>query len=252
MLRIIKLGGSAITDKKKPLSGREELIKRLAKELLPAYPELILTHGTGAFGHPLVLKYKVHRGYHGKKEELIGISDVKWWVNTLTSKVHRALIDAGIPSFTMFASSFMILEEGKIKEAYLESVKNYLKIGVVPLIPADGPPDLKYGFWIVSGDYLAYYLAKELGVAEVIFGVDVDGLIWDGIVLKEVDKKMLNEILSKMEEGKDVTGGMKGKLKHIYNIVSLGIPVRIVNLLVPDRLKKLLLGEDVLHTLFKP
>ncbi|MGQ4891801.1 MAG: isopentenyl phosphate kinase [Candidatus Njordarchaeia archaeon] len=251
-MKIIKLGGSVITDKNKPLTPREEVIKRIGEELKPAYPDMIITHGTGSFGHHLALKYKIHRGFHGKDEQRIGLGETKYWVNVLTQLIMRSMLDAKIPVFTFFASSLGVMEEGKFVKFDFEPIEGYLKMGVIPLIPADGPVDRKYGALIASGDYLSYLLADHFKADEVIFTIDEDGLIWQNEVLRTLNLDELIEIYNKMEMGKDATGGMKGKLKYVIEILKIGVPVRIVNLTKPNVLKSLLEGGNPTHTYIKP
>ena len=251
-MRIIKLGGSVITEKDRPLTPREDVIKRIGEEIKPAYPNMILTHGTGSFGHYLALKYQIHRGFHGKDMERIGLGETKYWVNVLTQMIIRSMLDAEIPVFPFFASSLGVMEGGKFVKFDFEPIEGYLKMGIVPLIPADGPVDRKFGALIASGDYLSYLLAEHFKADEVIFTIDQDGLIWDNEVLEKLNLAELMEIYNKMEMGKDATGGMKGKLKYVIEILKIGVPVRIVNLTKPNVLKNLLEGGNPLHTYIKP
>lgn len=249
---IVKLGGSLITDKAKPLVAREDVIRRVCEELKTAYPNMIITHGTGSFGHPLALRYRIHKGFHGKEEERIGISETKYWVNNLTQMVLRALLDAGIPAFPFHPSSLGVMEDGKFVEFNFEPIRGYLKMGIIPVIPADGPYDRKKGALIASGDYLAEVLAREFKPSMVIFAMDEDGIMFEGNVIRELTLKQLEEFLEKIQVGEDATGGLKGKLKHVVNILRLGIPVKLVNGLVNGRLKNLLEGKNPIHTNLKP
>jgi len=252
LLKIIKLGGSAITDKDKPLVARIDVLERVGEELKPAYPNAIILHGTGSFGHPFALKYKIHKGYKGEFTQRIGYGETKFWVTQLTQMILRSMLDAEMPGFIFFPSSLGVMEEGRFISFNFEPIEGYLKMGVVPIVPADGPVDRKYGALIASGDYLAYILAEHFKPDEVIFAIDEDGLIWEGKLVEEMGLDEIKRIYEKIEEGKDATGGMKGKLKYVIKILELGIPVRLVNLLKPYRLKKLLEGENPPHTLLKP
>jgi len=251
-LIIIKLGGSLITEKTKPFVARKEIIERICKELKPAYPNMIITHGTGSFGHPIVLKYKIHKGFHGKDEERIGISETKYWVNNLTQMIMRSLIDAGIPAFPFHPSSLGVMENGRFVEFNFEPIRGYLKMGIIPIIPADGPYDRKKGALIASGDYLAEVLAKEFKPSVVIFAMDEDGIIQDDSLIPELNLKQLESFLERISEGKDATGGLKGKLKHVVNILKMGIPVKLVNGLKEGRIRALLEGKNPVHTHIKP
>jgi len=57
---LIKLGGSIITNKEKPLSPRIKTIENLAKNLKKIDEPLIIVHGGGSFGHYWSVKYDMH------------------------------------------------------------------------------------------------------------------------------------------------------------------------------------------------
>ncbi len=252
MLRIIKLGGSALTVKKEPLKARRDVIERVGNEVKPAYPNIILTHGTGSFGHPLVLKQKLHVAIKGL-EKLIGVSNVKYWVSELTQDILKSLINAGIPAFPFYPSSFIILENDRIANYFIEPIEKFLKFGIIPVVPADGPFDrVKKMPRIASGDYLAYFLAKELSAGEVIFTMDVDGLYYGNEILETVSIDELREIIDKIHYEDDATRGMRGKLEWVLKILEEKIPVVFINLVEKDKLKKYLSGEKVICTRFKP
>ncbi|MFQ5350226.1 MAG: uridylate kinase, partial [Thermoanaerobaculia bacterium] len=65
-LTLIKLGGSLITDKRRPGRSRRQVIARLAGEIAAAAGRrpggLIVGHGRGSFGHPAAARHGVHRG----------------------------------------------------------------------------------------------------------------------------------------------------------------------------------------------
>lgn len=251
-MRVIKIGGSAVTHKKEPLKAYDDVIKRIGEEIKPAYPNLILTHGTGSYGHPLVLKQNLHITIEGS-EKILGISNVKYWVNELTQKIFRSLVDAGIPTFPFHPSSFIILENDTIKDIFLEPIERFLKFGVVPLIPADGPFDRVKGMpRIASGDYLSYYLARHFKAEEVIFTLDVDGLYYRDQLIRNMKKSELEDIIEKVETEIDATGGMRGKLHWVLKILNEKIPVTFLNLTTPGRLKDYLSGKEVIRTRFIP
>ena len=59
---ILKIGGSAITDKTGELAAKTEIINRLAEEIKRAdLDNLIMVHGGGSFGHPTAAKYGIKR-----------------------------------------------------------------------------------------------------------------------------------------------------------------------------------------------
>jgi isopentenyl phosphate kinase len=69
----------------------------------------------------------------------------------------------------------------------------------------------------------------------------------------ELDPTGLDDAIEEAGEsaGTDVTGGMKGKLLELKQIVELGIDVYILNLTVKHRLRDTLLGRTDVNTHFK-
>ena len=57
---LIKLGGSIITNKEKPLSPRKKTIENLSKSLKKINEPVIIVHGGGSYGHYWSVKYDMH------------------------------------------------------------------------------------------------------------------------------------------------------------------------------------------------
>ncbi len=70
---VVKLGGSAITDKSRICTPRLDLIHRAADEIA-AYPRpLILLHGGGSFAHPFVTKDLLLSHFEGALTALLAL-----------------------------------------------------------------------------------------------------------------------------------------------------------------------------------
>ena len=72
---LIKLGGSIITNKEKPLSARRKTIENLSKSLRKIDEPIIIVHGGGSYGHYWSVKYDMHT--KEKKYNLRGVYIVK-------------------------------------------------------------------------------------------------------------------------------------------------------------------------------
>ena len=57
---LIKLGGSIITNKKKPLSVRRKTIDKIASALRKIDEPFVIVHGGGSFGHYWSVKFDMH------------------------------------------------------------------------------------------------------------------------------------------------------------------------------------------------
>ena len=72
---LIKLGGSIITNKEKPLSVRRKTIEKIAKSLKKIDETMIIVHGGGSYGHYWSVKYNMHT--KEKKYDLRGVVNCK-------------------------------------------------------------------------------------------------------------------------------------------------------------------------------
>ena len=57
---IVKLGGSIITNKEKPLSARRKTIDKISKNLKKINEPMVIVHGGGSYGHYWSVKYDMH------------------------------------------------------------------------------------------------------------------------------------------------------------------------------------------------
>ena len=57
---LIKLGGSIITNKERPLSPRKRTIDNILKEIGKIKEPIIIVHGGGSYGHYWSVKYDMH------------------------------------------------------------------------------------------------------------------------------------------------------------------------------------------------
>ncbi len=72
---LVKLGGSIITNKEKPLSPRRKTIDNVVRGLKSINEPLVIVHGGGSFGHYWSVKFDMHT--KPAKYDLRGISTVK-------------------------------------------------------------------------------------------------------------------------------------------------------------------------------
>ena len=57
---LIKLGGSIITNKEKPLSPRRKTIDNILKQISKIKEPVVIVHGGGSYGHYWSVKYDMH------------------------------------------------------------------------------------------------------------------------------------------------------------------------------------------------
>lgn len=257
---VLKLGGSVITVKERPLTPNLRAIRRLAREISEAEVlNLILVHGGGSFGHPVAKKFKIKEG-HKTSSQIIGFSKTHQAMTELNGMVVSALINSNIPAVAVPSSSCIVTKSGRIQIMEEAPLSKMLEIGFVPVLYGDAVLDSEIGFTILSGDQLVSKLAIRFHGQRIVVGVDVGGLYTadpkvdsSAVLIQHLTLPELRAIQQKIEEAKvtDVTGGMLGKVVELTPALERGIPVTIVNASKPGNVYKALKGEELTGTLIE-
>ncbi len=258
ILKIVKLGGSVISDKSKPFSFRTRIVRRIAHEIreyLEAFPQcnLIIVHGGGSFGHPLVKEYNLQKGLVDEKS-LEGAALTNNAMREFCMKISRILIEAGLNVFSLQTSALFIRENGT-KFIGAKIVKETLSRGFIPLLYGDLILDSAIGVSVLSGDEIIVHLASMFKPSETLFIVDVDGIYinvngrrkW----LRKITLEDLSNLISHMEpsKGYDVTGGMLYKLSQVKELLETCGKVKIVNGLRKRNVLRALTGNTFKGTI---
>lgn len=253
---VIKLGGSAITDKKEKFSLRRETLEKIAEELSIIEEKFILVHGGGSFGHPVASKYDISNGYNDSKQ-LLGFSKTHNAMEKLNLEVVTALIEAGISAVPVQTSVCSRVENGEIVSMNLEIVEKFLDLGMVPVFYGDSVLDEEKGMTILSGDQILAYLADELTASQVIVGMDKDGVYTknpkkneDAELIPKITPENWENISNSIESpsGKDVTGGIKNKIEVLINLAKKGIESQIINIQNPKNIGKAIRSDKKVGT----
>lgn len=262
-LVLIKLGGSLITDKSRPFTPRQDVIKRLAGEIHAARQErklqLVVGHGGGSFPHKPAKDYKTADGMV-RKDSCRGIALVQDAASRLNRIIVSALVEAGEGAVSIQPSAGLIAENGRIKRWYLEPVRQMLKHGLLPVPYGDVALDIKKGCCIISTEEILNYLARGLGAKKIILAGITDG-VFDKDPNKYPDAKLIPEINSANygrirkylggSAGIDVTGGMLHRVERMLEVAKIGVESRIINGETEGRLKRALLGKKGLETVIR-
>jgi len=258
---VLKLGGSVVTRKERPLTANLRSIRRLASEISSAEAaSLVVVHGGGSFGHPLAKRYAIKEGYKGKASQAFGFALTHQAMVTLNKFVVDALVQRKLPAVAVSPSSCIVTKSGRIQTMMEEPLKKLLQIGFVPVLYGDAVLDSDLGFTILSGDQLIAYLALRLNAKRIIVGIDVDGLYTadpktdsSARLVSHVTLKELKDMRQKIEKAKvtDVTGGMLGKIEELTPSIEKGIAVLVVNAAKPKNVYKALKGEEVIGTIIE-
>ncbi|MGC8587029.1 MAG: isopentenyl phosphate kinase [Candidatus Micrarchaeia archaeon] len=260
-LCLVKIGGSAITDISKPNTPRRGEIIRISKEIHAArkHVSIIVGHGSGSFGHVPAAKYKVQLGLINSRS-LEGASMTQHAAAMLHRIVIGEMFKVGLKPAS-FPPANAITSGGRIKEWYITPIMRALENGFLPVTYGDVTMDLKQGVAIVSTEEALRYLANELKPSRIILGSDIDGVFTsnpkidtNARLISRIDSRNIGSALSGASGSTkvDVTGGMRTKLKYLYEMSkNTGAEGMIVNINVPGRLYKAMLGKHVVGTVVK-
>ena len=167
-----------------------------------------------------------------------------------------ALLDAGVPAFSLSTSTFVTTTARRVTELDASIVRALLGHGMVPVLYGDAVLDTQQGFAILSGDQLVAMLAHTLRAERIVMGCDVDG-VYTAVPKLARDARLIPRLSLRELDGMvrigealntDVTGGMLGKVREATGAVEAGVEVVIVNAGEPGRVGAALRGEKVMGT----
>ncbi len=243
---LVKLGGSVITFKDKPLSANAEAIDGLSRVLAGISP-LIVVHGGGSFGHYWSVKYDMHTDPAAYDPR--GVSVVHESMVALNQVIVNSMIKAGANPYAVappvFTSGHRPIP-AKIKEIGAMASNGITPVTYGDIVHMGGK---KYS--ILSGDALMTMLARALRLSKVIFATNVDGIFKDMQKRELVSEIHANGMVEFSKVVADVTGGMQRKVREAFKIASLGMDVMMVNGLVPERIADAADGKMPLGTLVR-
>jgi len=246
-LTIVKLGGSLITYKDRPLTVNSKAIRTAAKAISKSLKsksdqKLFLIHGGGSFGHYYATKFHLSTIRSNVRAE--GVSKTAAAMITLHSIVLDRLVGEGVPCKTVVTSEFLSDDGIKVTKRGKSELEFLFRNSFVPISYGNVSATQK-GSAIISGDQIALSLAKKLPVDRVIFAMDVDGIYSDsgmkGDVIDELD---MNNAPAGNKWKYDVTGGIRAKIETGFKLAKLGADVFYVNGNKGGRLESLLAGKD--------
>ena len=243
---LIKLGGSIITDKEKPLSPRRKTIENLAKGLKRIDEPMIIVHGGGSYGHYWSVKYDMHT--QPKKYDIRGVAIVKNSMVELNKIILDSFAKNRLSPYCLPPTDFMSGNKPITKK--IKEIEKISKSGLIPVTFGDA---LWYGqnkTYILSGDKIMTHLAKILKPKLTIFALNEDGLYSD-LKTKKLIHELKGEKPTISNNLMDVTGGMTRKVEEATKIAKMGMNVFFVNGNKPQRIVKAVKNGKFEGTLFR-
>lgn len=242
-MKILKIGGSVITDKSACRKANPKNIEKLAKTVAGIWKrgarDLIVVHGAGSFGHAMVIQLGLQDGVKNTAQKL-GYAQTHAACCELSSMLVAALIENGAPAISIPPAMVLALKDKRIARFDMKTVDDYLQSGYLPILFGDMAPDSILGGYPCSGDQIVAYLGK--GAELIVLATNVDGVLDDkGAVVPLITRQNLQEISKHLRHTEnDVTGGMKGK---IGELLSLDTVAYVVNGLHPERIESVFSGK---------
>ena len=258
-ITVVKLGGSAITDKARECTPDIPTIQNVADQLRDYDRPLLLIHGGGSYAHPFVAKSGLGKGLLDRSQ-LRSISETEFYLGQLTRIICASLLLRGKRPVPFHPMSFLTFDNGKVNRMLLDPIRKALQAGLVPLLHGDLVFDESRGIGVLSGDRIASLVGLRLGASRVLLGSDVDGVYLQNpktfpsaTLISEVTSENFRSVLeaSRGPSG-DATGGMAEKVRQALQLAKNGCECYIFNLKEKNALRKVLEGDRITGTRFVP
>jgi isopentenyl-diphosphate delta-isomerase len=258
---LLKLGGSLLTDKNKPFSLREDVLESCLSQIIESQKSIILIHGGGSFGHPIAKKYQISQGLNDSiKNQIIGLSKTHEAMNKFNSIIINKILDNGHSAISVQPSSIFVQDFNEIIFKSVDPIEKMLELGIIPVLYGDILMSWDSSFTILSGDKIILKLCEKIQnykISKVIFAIEEDGIYIkdngnDKLALKLKSNDLTDLKLAKLDQKIDVTGGIRGKLDTIKEIIKFNIPVQIVNGIKNNNIFKALNNQYLECTTIEP
>ena len=252
-LIFLKIGGSIITKKeiKEPEINYKNL-KRICKEISEVYTDnniqLVIVHGAGSYGHPIVKKTGIDEGIT-KPDQVFSFAETQLLQNVLNTEVCKILQEFNLPAIPLQPSASAILENKRLISINYDLIEKLLEISLIPVLFGVPAYDMAQKCSILSGDQITVYLANKLKPQKIIFATNVDGILDKN---KQVIERISEENYEKIKDSfykasyDDVTGSMAGKILELKDLS--GIKSYIINGNIQGTISNILKGIKVRGT----
>ena len=235
---LIKLGGSVITDKSRPLTPRKKAMDAVARVLRKVDEPVIIVHGGGSFGHYWSVKYNMHT--EPKRYNPRGVATVKNSMIKLDNMVLESLFKNGLSPYCLCPSAFMSGNRASPKG--IREAGEIAKSGMTPVTYGDALWHGQKKTYILSGDRIMTHIARILRPRLCIFALGEDGLYSD-MKSRKLVREAGSMRASISATDMDVTGGMARKVKEATAISRGRTKVFFVNGNKPRRIADAIGGK---------
>lgn len=256
----LKLGGSLITDKRKPETPRLDVIERVAAEIAEARQQipglrLVIGHGSGSFGHVAGNRYDTRSGVRSDAD-WYGFAVVADAAARLNRIVTAALLASNIPAWTIQPSVGLRCADGTVVAGPESTVLAALSNGLAPVVHGDVALDSVRGATIASTEEVFDWLAYSVPVSRLILLGEVDGIYTadplmdpNAEIIRHISPQTIDSVQGGLggSAGVDVTGGMAAKVAQSIGMVQRhpNIEIVVCSGLYPGNVLRALTEPDV-------
>jgi isopentenyl phosphate kinase len=240
-LVFVKLGGSLLTDKRAEETARHDVVRQVAAEIAAARAQnpalrLVIGHGSGSFGHVYGKRYGTRAGVN-TPEGWYGFAATADAAARLNRIVVKALLEAGIPAWSIQPSVALRCRDGRIEAGPEETVALALARGLVPVVFGDVALDSVRGGGIASTEEIFEPLVSYLHPKLLVLAGEVDGIYSADPLLDPQAERIavftpetLPVFVAGLggSHGVDVTGGMRAKVEQALAMVRTNPGLEIV------------------------
>jgi isopentenyl phosphate kinase len=211
----VKIGGSFITNKDKPVSLNYrslQLLYEIVKRVHTSGVRLIMGNGGGSFAHYTVLKHRDK----GSIDLLVKCHEATRSLNRI---IVDYLVEGGLPVTSIQTSAIIHYMEGAFRVFY-EPVALLVELGVIPILYGECIPSMRAPI-VLSTERVFELLAGYLKPERIVLLTDVSGVYTcdpktcsNPELIHEITPRNLEEVLEllKRHEKSDATGGVYGKV----------------------------------------
>jgi isopentenyl phosphate kinase len=248
-LVLIKMGGSVITQKDKPLTANLEGIDAISAAISKAGVPIVVVHGGGSYGHYFASKYGLSTV--PSLVNIAGVSKTRLAMMELDLLVVQNLEKYSVPVYQIQA--YDIFDDFRLSHSGRKRISRLVNENLVPILYGDVMPS-NNGFFVLSGDRIIEALALALRPKRVVFTLDVDGVYPSPDKRGEILHELTRVSAKKLEisnKSVDVTGGLAAKIRIGFKLSDYGVDVWFVNGLKPERVLGALKGETTEGTVLR-
>lgn len=218
-MKVLKLGGSVITNKDEPETVDENQLERVVETLGRRYTKgdkLVLVHGGGSFGHYRASAHDVTPT--SGSTDATALFDIHEAMERLNRVVITHLHERAIPALPVRPLSIVSRRSDGLQLS-TTGIEGMLSEGFVPVLHGDIVVHEGHGGTVLSGDELVVELASRLEAEHVGLCSTVSGVLdTDGAVIPEIRSYAEVADVLGTTESTDVTGGMAGKVRELLTL----------------------------------